>query len=100
VIEVSGSKAGLDLAIKALKRNGKMLLLGIPHEPVPIDLEDMSLNDKDIFAIRGESRANVARAVSLLANGKVNLAPLVTHSFPIISSRKLTEPSTNASTAP
>jgi len=83
VIEVSGSKAGLDLAIKALKRNGKMLLLGMPHEPVPIDLEDMSLNDKDIFAIRGESRANVARAVSLLANGKVNLAPLVTHSFPI-----------------
>ena len=82
-VEVSGTQAGLDLAIKALKRNGKLLLLGIPHHPVPIDFKDLSLNDKDIIAIRGESRDNVGRAISLLANGKVNLAPLVTHSFPI-----------------
>ncbi len=82
-IEVSGTQSGLDLSIKALKRNGKMLLLGIPHHPVPIDFKDMSLNDKDIIAIRGEGRANVGRAVSLLSNGKVNLAPLVTHTFPI-----------------
>ena len=82
-IEVSGSKDGLDLAVKALKRNGKLLLLGIPHHPVPLDLKDISLNDKDIIAIRGEGRANVARAISLLANGRVNIAPLVTHTFPI-----------------
>lgn len=82
-VEVSGTQSGLDLAIKALKRNGKLLLLGIPHHPVPIDFKDLSLNDKDIIAIRGESRANVGRAISLLANHKVNLAPLVTHSFPI-----------------
>ena len=82
-IEVSGSQAGLDLAVKALKRNGKMLLLGIPHHPVPVDFKDLSLNDKDIIAIRGEGRANVARAISLLANGRVNIAPLVTHTFPI-----------------
>ncbi len=82
-IEVSGSQAGLDLAVKSLKRNGKLLLLGIPHHPVPIDFKDLSLNDKDIIAIRGEGRANVARAISLLANGRVNIAPLVTHTFPI-----------------
>ena len=82
-IEVSGSQAGLDLAVKSLKRNGKLLLLGIPHHPVPIDFKDLSLNDKDIIAIRGEGRANVARAVSLLANGRVNIAPLVTHTFPL-----------------
>ncbi len=82
-IEVSGSQAGLELAIKSLKRNGKLLLLGIPHQPVPIDFKDLSLNDKDIIAIRGEGRANVARAISLLANGRVNIAPLVTHTFPI-----------------
>jgi len=82
-IEVSGTQAGLDLAIKAMKRNGKLLLLGIPHHPVPIDFKDLSLNDKDIIAIRGEGRGNVGRAISLLANGRVNLAPLVTHTFPI-----------------
>jgi len=82
-VEVSGTQEGLDLAIKSLKRNGKLLLLGIPHHPVPIDFKDLSLNDKDIIAIRGESRANVGRAISLLANGKVNLAPLITHTFPI-----------------
>ena len=82
-VESSGSQAGLDLAVKATRRNGKILLLAIPHHPVPVDFKDLSLNDKDIITNRGESRANVGRAVSLLANGRVDLAPLVTHTFPL-----------------
>ena len=82
-IESSGTQAGLDLAVKALKRNGKVLLLAIPHHPVSIDFKDLSLNDKDIITNRGESRANVARAVSLLANGRVSLEPLVSHTYPL-----------------
>ncbi len=82
-VESSGTQAGLDLAVKATRRNGKVLLLAIPHHPVPVDFKDLSLNDKDIITNRGESRANVARAVSLLATGRVSLAPLVSHTFPL-----------------
>ncbi len=83
VVEASGSQAGLDLAIRATKRNGKILLLSFPHDPIPTDLKNLGLNDKDIITVRGEGRANVGRAVSLLANGRVNLKPMITHSFPI-----------------
>jgi L-iditol 2-dehydrogenase len=82
-VESSGTQAGLDLAVRATRRNGKVLLLAIPHHPVAVDLKDLSLNDKDIITNRGESRANVARAVSLMASGRVDLRPLVTHTFPL-----------------
>jgi len=82
-IESSGTQAGLDLAVKATCRNGKILMLSIAHHPLTVDLENLSLNDKDIITNRGESRANVGRAVSLLARGLVNLKPLITHGFPL-----------------
>lgn len=83
VVESSGTQAGLDLAIKGTRRNGKILMLAIPHHPLITDFKDLSLNDKDIITNRGEGRANVGRAVSLLATGRVDLKPLVTHNFPL-----------------
>ncbi len=78
VIEVSGSRPASTAAwpLKAAKRNSKMLLLGATSR-FPSILKT-SLNDKDIFAIRGESRANVARAVPSWPTARLNLAPLVT----------------------
>lgn len=83
IIESSGSESGLDLAIRASKRMGRILLLGFPHEPFPADLERLALNNKHIFTVRGEGWANVGRAVSLLNRKRVDLSPLVTHRFPI-----------------
>ncbi len=83
VVESSGTQIGLDLAIQATRRNGKILMLAIPHHPLKVDFKNLSLNDKDIITNRGEGRANVARGVSLLATGKVSLKPLVTHVFPL-----------------
>ncbi len=82
VVESSGSKDGPMTAVKMAKPMGKILMLGIPHEPVLVDFEDLLLNNKTIFTVRGEGWANVARAVSLLGTGKITLKPYITHSFP------------------
>lgn len=83
VIESSGTESGLGLAIKAAKRMGKILLLGFPHKPFPADFEELALNNKYIYTVRGEGWANVGRAVSMLNQGSVDLKPLITHTFPL-----------------
>ncbi|MGB5749723.1 MAG: alcohol dehydrogenase catalytic domain-containing protein [Desulfobacterales bacterium] len=83
VIESSGAKEAPMMAIKMLKPMGKMLMLGMPHEPVLVDFKDLLLNNKSIHTVRGEGWANVSRAVSLLSTGKITLKPYVTHSFPL-----------------
>ena len=62
---------------------GKILLLAFPHKPIPADFEDLSLNNKHIFTVRGEGWANVGRAVTFLNRGVIDLKPLVTHTFPL-----------------
>ena len=83
VIESSGAKDAPMMAIKMAKPMGKILILGIPHEPVLMDLEDMAMKNKYLFTVRGEGWSNVARGVSLLGTGKITLKPYVTHSFPL-----------------
>ena len=82
-VEASGSAEGVSLCTRALKRNGKILMLSFPHDPVPVDLQDLALNNKHVVTVRGEGRANVRRAVSLLESGAVSLKSLVTHTYPI-----------------
>jgi L-iditol 2-dehydrogenase len=82
-VEASGTADGMALCINALKRGGKILLLSFAHEPVPVDLQNLGLNNKHVVTVRGEGRANVRRAISLLEAGRVDLKPLVTHIFPI-----------------
>ena len=83
VVESSGAVQGPQMAIEMGKRMGKILLLGFPDEPVSADFSALGKNNKYIYTVRGEGRANCGRAVSLLASGKVNLKRLVTHSFSI-----------------
>jgi L-iditol 2-dehydrogenase len=83
VVETSGGLEAPQMAIEISKPMGKILMLGIPSEPVQVDFENVIQKTKSIFTVRGEGRANCARAVSLWTSGKVNLGPLLTHFFPL-----------------
>jgi len=83
VVETSGGLETPQMAIEMTKPIGKILMLGLPSEPVRVDFENVIQKSKSIYTVRGEGRANCARAVSLWASGRVNLKPLVTHSFPL-----------------
>jgi len=81
VIVAAGGNQVFETAVKLTKRMGKILVLSFPEKPVPLDLELMGKNNVSLYTARGEGRANCARAVSLMASGRVNLNPLITHSF-------------------
>jgi L-iditol 2-dehydrogenase len=81
VIVAAGGNQVFDTALKIIKRMGKILLLSFPEEPVPLNLGLMGKNNVSLYTVRGEGRANCARAASLMASGKVNLKSLITHTF-------------------
>ncbi len=81
VIESSGAAQAPQMAIDMARRMGKILLLGFSEEPVETNFSALVKDNKSIYTVRGEGRANCGRAVSLLVSGKVNLKSLVTHSF-------------------
>jgi L-iditol 2-dehydrogenase len=82
-VDAAGVKSTPMEAIKMTRPMGKILMLGIPHEPVVVDLEDLLMKNKSIHTVRGEGRSNVARAISLLSTGKISLKPYLTHVFPL-----------------
>ena len=88
VIVAAGGNQVFDTAVKIVKRMGKILLLSFPEEPVPLDLGLMGKNNVSLYTVRGEGRANCARAASLMASGKVNLKSLITHTFTLNEIKK------------
>jgi len=83
IIESSGTEEGFNLAAKATKRMGKVLLLGFSHEPIKAELEPVGMNNKSLLSVRGEGWGNVGRAMTLLERKAIDLKPLITHRFPI-----------------
>ena len=91
VIDCSGSAATPEQAVQMVKRMGKILLLSIPHGPSEVDLGRVVKNNVEIYSVRGEGRANCRRAVSLLDTGRLDLGPIVTHTFPLPEIRRAFE---------
>ena len=91
VIDCSGSAAAPQQAVQMVKRMGKILLLSIPHGPSEVDLGRVVKNNVEVYSVRGEGRANCRRAVSLLDTGRLDLGPIVTHTFPLPEIRRAFE---------
>jgi L-iditol 2-dehydrogenase len=83
VIESSGTATGPQTAVEMCKRMGKVLLIGYPEEPAPVNFSLMGMRNIHIFSVRGEGWGNCARGVSLLSQRRISLKPLATHSFPL-----------------
>ena len=81
-IEASGSGKGIKDAMRLAKWGGKVLLIGIPKNgESDADFKDLIRGNKDLFTVRGEGLSNCGRALSLLKNKKINLFPLITHTY-------------------
>ena len=81
--ECAGEQETLDQCIELLKPGGTLLSLGIPEEDrVSIDPHLMRRHELRIQNVRRQNEC-VETAIELVASGKVNLDPLVTHELPL-----------------
>lgn len=87
VFECAGMQETIDQAGKVLTPGGKLLLLGIPPDHrLSFDMNDYRRKELAVQNVRRQN-ACAADAIELIASGKVNLDPLVTHHFPLSESQ-------------
>lgn len=92
VIEASGSEKGILLSFDACKVGGDVLCYGIPDENTKIVFPFMKMLMKQL-RIHGilEYCAGWDTLVSLVANGKINVRDMVTHTFSLEDLSKAVE---------
>lgn len=83
IFEASGSSRAYDEIISYARPSGKLVLVGMPENPVPFDVT--SAQTKEIVIRTVFRYANVFdRAIELISSRKVDLTPLIsaTYNFP------------------
>lgn len=80
VVECAGTAAAIRDACLAAAKGGVVSVIGIPHEEPTLPMKRIVLDEIEIVGDRANPNT-AADALSLLVNGRVDLAPLLTHRF-------------------
>lgn len=81
VLECSGSAQATVNAIDYTKKSGRIALIGLFTEPIPVDGTKVALSNITIAGSRAEGMRSVARSLALLSRKPVDISPLITHTF-------------------
>jgi len=87
VVETAGAPAAVELATRIVRPGGRVVLLGIAGEGRQLQLpsDRFVLGDIEVIGSFSYTTAAWAGVMRLLERGLVDLAPLVTHRFPLES---------------
>ncbi len=81
VFECAGEQDALDQGTQLLKPGGTLLIVGIPEvDRISFDINLLRRHELRLVNVRRQNEC-VAPAIELIASGKINLDPLVTHHF-------------------
>jgi len=83
VVECSGQPGPAAEALEMAARNGRIVYNGIYHEPVTLQLDRVVQRNLLVAGPKAEGMRNLARAIPLLADGRLKMRPLITHTFPL-----------------
>ncbi len=77
-IEASGSEAAIQQAVRGVKINGAVSLVGISGTPVSIPLHEVFYRNININMGLADT-GNIKRLMTLIESGQLDLLPLITH---------------------
>jgi threonine dehydrogenase-like Zn-dependent dehydrogenase len=82
-VEAIGKAETLNLAAKLVRRNGTLLAFGLPHKyNYDFAFHEFFWNEGRLICSLGPTVDDFHVAVDMIANGVIDVEPLVTHSFP------------------
>ena len=86
-MECSGSPVALQQAIEMTRTGGRIVLVGLYEEKVPIDVNRIIHKQLSLISSfnwgKQSSSQEIKQAISLLVDGKVNLKALISHEFAV-----------------
>jgi threonine dehydrogenase-like Zn-dependent dehydrogenase len=83
VIEAIGKAETLNLAAKLVRHNGTLLAFGLPHKyNYDFTFHEFFWNEGRLICSLGPTVDDFRVGVDLIANGVIDVEPLVTHTFP------------------
>ncbi|MFI5694053.1 zinc-binding dehydrogenase [Kribbella sp. NPDC051586] len=87
VIEATGTQSGLDLATTLVRPHGRISLLGYHQSTRQVDLQSWNWKAIDVINAhvrdRHLLRSSTRAGLDLIAAGRVDFTPLITHRFPL-----------------
>ncbi|HET6845431.1 MAG TPA: zinc-binding dehydrogenase, partial [Anaerolineales bacterium] len=81
--EVAGEQAAVDVAVEAARPGGKVILAGIPSDDRSSFTASTARRKGLTIKMVRRMKHTYPRSIELVASGKIQLAPLVTHRFPL-----------------
>lgn len=82
-VEASGSQGGAVQAIDITKKSGRISLIGIYKDLVKIDLNHVVQYNMTMAGGKAEGMWCLERVIPLMADGRIDVKPLITHEFPL-----------------
>lgn len=84
VLECAGAPTSADLAIRAARKGGRVVLVGITPDPVPISTLEILVGEKQVVgSIQHHYDEDLPAAIQLLADGRIRAAPLISARVPL-----------------
>lgn len=78
VVDASGSPAAIAMGVRLLRNRGKIVLVGLPGDEVPMDVAYLVLHEITVAGAAGYNRADFAHALELLAKGAIPTDRIIT----------------------
>lgn len=83
VLECSGTPGGTRAGLEAIRPEGRFTQIGLHDREFPVDVLGMLLKDLRFAASYASSAQGWERGIQLVAQGRVQLEPLVSHTLPM-----------------
>jgi L-iditol 2-dehydrogenase len=82
-IECSGSVQGFDSAIKLVKKDSKIIQMGLTGKPVLVPTDSIALKEVTIVGTFAHNWSTWNLCIDLMSQGKLHLKPIITNVFPL-----------------
>lgn len=81
--DCSGNGIGINTALKALRKGGEYVQIGLPSKPVEVDLSQLALRELSIAGSYAQKPIWWVKSLELLCEGKIQLKPLISTVRPL-----------------